>query len=553
MRLQNKENNKILQFTIYGERCSGTHFLQHAIQKNFEIEYVRGDKHFFGFSDVSKTQENTLFFIIIRNSIDWIDSMWRSHYHVPDENLQSFEGFVGNEWWSANNFEDQDGSEILEDRHIYEKRRYRNIFEMRRVKYSYLLNDLFPRLDHVVFLTYEELCADYQKILTNIQLQFNLVRLNDMLEKFQPVPYYKGNYSDLYTARACSLHIKEQFHVLANVDILQEQIDFKYIIPKTVLVTGGNGLVGRAMQAHHHHQANYLYLYLSSADCDLRNKNATKLFFSYTSPSIVIHLACNCGGLYKNMAEPITMYEDNMLINLNTIKSAHEAGVDIFMGCLSTCIFPDKTAYPVREGMLHDGPPHESNKGYAYAKRMLEVHCEMYRRQHGRKYFCVTPTNIYGPFDNFTIRDAHVIPALIHKAYLAQQRGDTHLIVNGTGSAQRQFIFSKDLATIIFDLMDKASQNLLSTDESHVIITPSIEHSISKIAEFIASRFGLSVEYDFSKSDGQIRKFASNDLLLSILKPKTEYDLFQPLFNGLEETIQWFKSMYNNTTCVMRK
>ena len=113
---------------------------------------------------------------------------------------------------------------------------------------------------------------------------------------------------------------------------------------------------------------------------------------------------------------------------------------------LSTCIFPDKTNYPINEKMLHDGPPHKSNEEYAYAKRILQIHCNAYNKQYNRNYICVIPTNIYGKFDNFSIDHGHVIPSLIHKAYLAKKNNIT-LIVNGTGTALRQFIYSEDLAT----------------------------------------------------------------------------------------------------------
>lgn len=118
------------------------------------------------------------------------------------------------------------------------------------------------------------------------------------------------------------------------------------------------------------------------------------------------------------------------------------------MSCLSTCIFPDKTTYPIDETMIHNGPPHSSNEGYAYAKRMIDVMNHCYAEEYDCKFTSVIPTNIYGPHDNFNVEEGHVIPGLIHKCYLAKQRGEPFMIW-GSGSPLRQFIFSEDLAELM--------------------------------------------------------------------------------------------------------
>jgi GDP-L-fucose synthase len=114
----------------------------------------------------------------------------------------------------------------------------------------------------------------------------------------------------------------------------------------------------------------------------------------------------------------------------------------------STCVFPDKIAYPITEDQIHDGPPHSSNEGYAYAKRMVEVLSRCYNEQHGRNYITVVPTNVFGPYDNYSIEDGHVAPGLMHKCYLAKQNG-TDLTIWGSGKPLRQFIFSRDLAELV--------------------------------------------------------------------------------------------------------
>ena len=113
-----------------------------------------------------------------------------------------------------------------------------------------------------------------------------------------------------------------------------------------------------------------------------------------------------------------------------------------------TCIFPDKTTFPIDETMIHNGPPHFSNEGYAYAKRMVDVQNRMYKAQHGCNFTAVIPTNIFGKHDNFHLDDSHVIPGLIHRGYLCKQKGEPFTIW-GSGKPLRQFIFSTDLAKLM--------------------------------------------------------------------------------------------------------
>ena len=174
-----------------------------------------------------------------------------------------------------------------------------------------------------------------------------------------------------------------------------------------ILVTGGTGLVGNAIEKISN-DYNYQFVFLSSKDCDLTNLNETQSLFQKHNPDFVIHLASNVGGLFKNMNFKVEMYEKNSLINCNVLKCCHDFHVKKVISCLSTCIFPDKTTYPINEEMLHNGPPHHSNEAYAYAKRMLEVHSKAYQSQYGDNFICIIPTNIYGEHDNYSLEDGHV-------------------------------------------------------------------------------------------------------------------------------------------------
>jgi GDP-L-fucose synthase len=185
---------------------------------------------------------------------------------------------------------------------------------------------------------------------------------------------------------------------------------------------------------------------------------------------------------------------------------------------------------------------------------MMEIHCDMYRNVHGRNFFCVTPTNIFGPFDNFILSEAHVIPSLIHKAYITSRNGETTLSVRGSGIAKRQFIFSLDLGKYILLLAqriwDAKTRWWLDNNVSHIIISPTREYTIGEVAEAIAKRFDLTVQYDTSFSDGQLRKFVSNDLLKKCLDMETEEEdqWFTPFFSALNQTMDWFIVEYECET-----
>ncbi|TNN04805.1 GDP-L-fucose synthase isoform 1 [Schistosoma japonicum] len=171
-----------------------------------------------------------------------------------------------------------------------------------------------------------------------------------------------------------------------------------------------------------------------------------------------------------------------MLINDNVLSSSHAVGAKKVVSCLSTCIFPDRTSYPIDETMVHNGPPHDSNYGYSYAKRMIDVMNRGYSETYGVLYTCVIPTNVFGPFDNFDINQGHVIPGLIHKAYLAKKNNEP-LIVWGSGTPLRQFIYSIDLGYLIIWTLreyNDSSPIILSVPESDEISIRQAAESVAK-------------------------------------------------------------------------
>ena len=304
---------------------------------------------------------------------------------------------------------------------------------------------------------------------------------------------------------------------------------------KTILVTGGSGLVGSAIQ--NIDEREYNFIYLNKKQCNLLDFNNTFLVFNTIKPDYVIHLAAHVGGLFKNMSQKVKMLEDNVTINTNVLKCSHIHGVKKLVACLSTCIFPDVIEYPINETMINNGPPHHSNEGYAYAKRMLEIQCKCYNQEFGTQFFCIIPTNIYGPDDNFNLEDSHVIPGLVHKCFLAQEENKP-FIVQGSGKPLRQFIYSRDVAKIIIELI-----KTYDSTES-IIISPTEEYSIGDVANLIGTKFNCK-ELKFnptSNNDGQYRKTADNSKLINLL-PDFK---FTDLHTGITETVKWFKNNYPN-------
>lgn len=301
-----------------------------------------------------------------------------------------------------------------------------------------------------------------------------------------------------------------------------------------ILVTGGTGLVGKAVQSIES-EFDHDMVYVNSKDCDLTDYESTFRLIKETTPDCVVHLAAYVGGLYKNMNFKVDMLENNLLMNHNILKSCFMNDVPRFLGTLSTCIFPDKTTYPINENMLHDGPPHNSNDAYAYAKRMLDTHCRAYNEQHNTNYSCFIPSNIYGEYDNFSLEDAHVIPALIHKCYLAKKAG-VDFEVRGTGKPLRQFIYSKDLARAILSLAPKLNQ------ENVIVVGSDQEITIKRAATAVAKSFDYIHRMRFNPqySDGQFKKTADNSKLMKLLPDFKCTDID----TGIKNSVRFFEENY---------
>jgi len=296
---------------------------------------------------------------------------------------------------------------------------------------------------------------------------------------------------------------------------------------KKVLVTGGYGMVGSAMESQ---------IKLSRETCDLTNPKQTEKLFQIIKPDGVIHCAGKVGGIGGNSNYKGEYFYDNLMINTNVIEAARKAGVKNLVAFLSTCVFPDKVKYPLTVDQIQLGEPHESNYPYAYAKRMADVQIRAYREQYGINYTSIIPSNIYGPNDNFSLEHGHVMPMLIHKLYLAKQN-KTDFVVWGSGKPLREFIYSKDIAKIA----EWALFNYEGTDP--LIISGDEEISIKDLVGLLVDEFKFKgkVIFDKTKPDGQLRKPSDNSKIKELL-PDFEYTPFE---QGIKETVNWFIENYD--------
>jgi GDP-L-fucose synthase len=303
-----------------------------------------------------------------------------------------------------------------------------------------------------------------------------------------------------------------------------------------ILITGGTGMVGSAFaNVETKHK---LIRYGSQTYNLLREQDVCDMLYRSHADAI-IHLAAKVGGVKGNSDYMADFFYENSMINLNLLNGAKDYKIKKVVSLLSTCVYPNDTVYPLKPCNIHYGEPHPSNFGYAYAKRMLDVHSRAITKQFGYKYITAIPNNLYGINDNFDLENSHVIPAIIRKIYEGKSKGKK-VILWGSGISLREFTYSKDIAKILLKLIEDCD-NIVAP----INIGKTGEYTIKKVAQMICDIFEYDfnkIEWDLSKPEGQHRKPSSNNLFRR-LYPGFEYT---ELKEGLEETCSWFKKEYPN-------
>jgi GDP-L-fucose synthase len=295
---------------------------------------------------------------------------------------------------------------------------------------------------------------------------------------------------------------------------------------ETILVTGGSGMVG-----HHFKKCGLEAIYIGRKDCDLRNSEEVKKVFSSIKPTIVIHLAAKVGGIADNVKNPVSYFEDNILINSNTIKYAYENGCKRFVGISSAGVYPDKIGeeyYPLEESHWYEGHPPFTNFSYAYAKRCLNIHLSNYKNQYGLAYSNVMPCNLYSENDHFEGDRSHFIPSLIRKISLAKLNNLNKIELFGTGKSLRQFMYAGDLARSVIEYIhtDYCEDFNIATSEIYTI------KEIAEIALDVCDAKHLEIVWDSTKPDGQYRRDVSDKKFKSLF-PNFQYT---PLRDGIKKT-----------------
>tara|TARA_R110000851_G_C13098336_1_gene567835 strand:- start:1860 stop:2786 length:927 start_codon:yes stop_codon:yes gene_type:complete len=301
-----------------------------------------------------------------------------------------------------------------------------------------------------------------------------------------------------------------------------------------ILVTGGTGMIGSAFK---NIETNYELILVGSKDYDLRWAHHAEAMIKKIKPSAIIHLAARVGGIKGNSDRVADFFSENILINTNVLNAAQRNKIPKALSLLSTCVYPDNPVYPLTEQQIHDGEPHQSNFGYAYAKRMLDVHSRAIRKQYNLNYITAIPNNIYGPKDNFDLNDGHVIPSMIRKFYEAKINNDK-VILWGSGMPLREFSYSVDIAKALILLIENYE------NKTPINIGTTRQISIKRVSKIIAKEIGFTGEilWDSTKPEGQFKKPSSNKKFIDMY-PNFCYT---ELEDGLKETINWFKDTYPN-------
>ena len=279
-----------------------------------------------------------------------------------------------------------------------------------------------------------------------------------------------------------------------------------------VFVAGHRGMVGSAIVRRLQSAGFDRVLTRSRSELDLLDQRAVNDFLAAERPDYIVIAAAKVGGIHANNTYRADFIYQNLMIEANLIHGAHLQGVQRLMLLGSSCIYPRDCPQPIREDYLLTGPLEPTNEPYAIAKIAGIKLCESYNRQHGRQYVCAMPTNLYGPNDNYDLVTSHVLPALLRKAHEALARGDSELVVWGSGTPRREFLHVDDLADACVHLMER------DYDGPLVNVGTGEDVTIRELAETVMQVVGFQgrIVFDSSKPDGTPRKLLDVSRLTSL-------------------------------------
>jgi GDP-L-fucose synthase len=301
----------------------------------------------------------------------------------------------------------------------------------------------------------------------------------------------------------------------------------------SIFIAGHRGLVGSAIRRRLEAEGFRNLLLRTRSELELANREAVDEFFTHAKPAVVIVAAAKVGGIKANNDRPVEFLLENLAIQNNIIRAAHESGVRKLLFLGSSCIYPKLAPQPIPESALLGGPLEPTNEAYAIAKIAGIKLCQSFAREYGDRFICGMPTNLYGPNDNFDLETSHVLAALLRKAHEAKNTGASELVVWGSGNPRREFLHVDDLAAACLFLLEKY-------DSPEIInIGTGVDLTIRQLAELICDVVGFDGEltFDPSKPDGTPRKLLDISKITSLGWSPTI-----PLREGIARTYEWLRT-----------
>lgn len=300
-----------------------------------------------------------------------------------------------------------------------------------------------------------------------------------------------------------------------------------------VYIAGHRGLVGSALLRKFQAEGFTNLLLLSRAELDLRDRDATFAFILESKPQVVVDAAAKVGGILANDTYPAEFLSENLRIQVNLLDAAAEARVPRLLFLGSSCIYPKYSPQPIKESSLLTGPLEPTNDAYAIAKIAGILQVQAVRRQYGLPWISAMPTNLYGPGDNFSASDSHLLPALIRRYDEAQAARAPEVTNWGTGTPRRELLHVDDLATACLYLLEHFD------GPNQVNVGTGVDHTIREIAEMVAEAVGYNGEtsWDTTKPDGTPRKL----LDISVLR-EAGWEPEISLRDGIEATVAWYRA-----------
>ena len=310
-----------------------------------------------------------------------------------------------------------------------------------------------------------------------------------------------------------------------------------------ILVTGGTGLVGTALQAIQGDYPQYEFVFSGSKDCDLTDRDAVFTYLEKCQPDFILYLAALSGGIGLSMKYPATILRDNVLMNFFVLEAARLLNVKKSIMTLSTGMYPADAPIPIREEYIHDGYPHPSNYSYSFAKRLVDPMIKAYRAEYGMSVIGLVPNGIFGENDYFNPEEANMTASLIRR-FCEHRNDDAPIVIWGDGSPLREVTYSKDIArAYMWCLENYDAEQILQIGTTE-------EHSVKEIAYMIAEILGVARErivFDLSKPSGQLRKSTDNSRFISLLGFQ-----YTPFRVALENTIRWYAETFEHNPGSLR-